>query len=56
MFCYVCGELIEKAQKHTTKPEIKKIYKLCFDCPLGDQNKLWAPHVICTACSSDLHD
>ena len=27
-----------------------------FGCPLGDQDKSWAPHVICTSCSSGLRD
>ena len=56
MFFYVCGEFIVKVQKCTITPEIKKIHKLYFDCPLGDQSKLWASHVICTACSSGLRD
>ena len=45
-----------KAQKRRITPEIKKLYQLYFGCPLGDQDKSWAPHVICTACSSGLHD
>ncbi|XP_076819428.1 uncharacterized protein LOC143465141 [Clavelina lepadiformis] len=36
--------------------DIKKIYKLYFGCPLGDQDKKWAPHQICTACSTGLHN
>ena len=46
--CYVWREFIVIAQKHTITPEIRKIYELYFGCPLGDQDKLWAPHVICT--------
>ena len=56
MFCYFCEEFIVKAQKRTITQEIKKIYKLYFDCLLGDQNKLWASHFICTARSSGLRD
>ena len=53
MFCYVCREFIAEAQKRTKTTEIKKIYNQYFDCPLGDQDKLWAPHVVC---SSGLRD
>lgn len=56
VFCYVCGQFIVKAQKRAITQEIKKIYKLYFDCALGDQDKLWAPHVICSACSNGLRD
>ena len=45
-----------KAQKCAVTPEIKKIYKLYFNRPLGDQSKLWAPHVICTTCSICLRE
>ena len=56
MFCYVCREFIAEAQKRTKTTEIKKIYNQYFDCPLGDQDKLWAPHVVCMFCSSGLRD
>ena len=52
---YICGEFTVKTQKRTITPEINKIYQPYFDCPLGDQDKLWS-HVICTACSSGLRD
>ncbi|KAF0722496.1 Uncharacterized protein FWK35_00034589, partial [Aphis craccivora] len=32
------------------------IYKLYFGCPLGDQDKAWAPHTRCSACSNGLRD
>jgi hypothetical protein len=32
------------------------MYQLYRDCSLGDQDKDWAPHVICTACSNGLRD
>jgi hypothetical protein len=42
-FCYVRGSFTTKAQRH-------------IGCPLEDQDKDWAPHVICTSCSNGLSD
>jgi len=43
-------------QRRKITNELMKIYKLYFGCPLGDQDKSWAPHIICTSCSSGLRD
>ena len=45
-FYYVCGLLCIKYQRRTITNQLKDIYKLYFGCPLGDQDKSWAPHVI----------
>ena len=37
-------------------PDVDCMYKLYFGCPLGDQDKSWATHVICTSCLSGLRD
>lgn len=55
-FCYVCGSFTIKSQRRSITAEIKHLYRLYFGCPLGDQDKPWAPHVICTSCSSGLRD
>ncbi|KAI6651194.1 hypothetical protein LOD99_14548 [Oopsacas minuta] len=55
-FCYVCGLFCVKSQRRPITNQLKNIYKLYFECPLGDQDKSWAPHVICTSCSSGLRD
>ena len=39
LFCYVCGSFTIKAQRLPITPDLKKIYKLNFGCPLGDQDK-----------------
>jgi hypothetical protein len=44
-----------EAQQCTVTPDLQKLYQLHFGCPLGDQDKEWAPHVICTPCSNGLH-
>lgn len=50
---YVCGSFKTKACLPITI-DLKKMYKLYFGCPLGDQDKSWAQHVICNSCSSGL--
>ena len=44
-FCYVYGKFTTKTQQRPIKNNIKKICKLYVDCPLGDRNKRWAPHI-----------
>ncbi|XP_076043843.1 uncharacterized protein LOC143026937 [Oratosquilla oratoria] len=56
IFCYVCGSFTIKAQQRVITTEIKNIYQLYFGCSLGDQDKSWAPHIICSACSNGLRD
>lgn len=56
IFCYVCGNLTTKVQRRTITMDLKRVYKSYFGCHLGDQDKLWAPHQICSACSNGLRD
>ena len=56
-FCYVCGFYI--SGKHTTYKIVKgtkywTAYRLYFGMNIGDQDKPWAPHVICGSCRSNL--
>ena len=53
-FCYVCGCFTTVDQKKRITSEIKKIYYAYFGCKLGDQDKLWAPRIICNTCSTSL--
>ena len=55
-FCYICGQFTLSGQRKKITPEISKIYKAYFGCPLGDQDKTWAPHVACYSCFSLLRD
>jgi len=32
-----------------------KAYELYFGCKIGDQDKIWAPHIFCSTCVSNLH-
>ena len=52
-FCYVCGEFFAKrAKKHCLSNCIHaaEAYLHYFGMPVGDQDKRWAPHVICDYC------
>ena len=53
-FCYVCGRFTTVDQRKRITSEIKKLYNAYFDCKLGDQDKPWAPHIVCESCSVSL--
>ena len=55
-FCFVCGKFTSKKQLRNITHDIKKMYAAYFGCPLGDQDKTWAPHKICKICCLDLHN
>jgi len=50
-FCYVCGEVTLASKRRSITPLIKKAYHLYFVCKLGDQDKKWAPHIVCKSCA-----
>ena len=37
-------------EKRSMTSHIKKMYKVYFDCYLGDQDKSWDSHVFCLTC------
>lgn len=53
-FCYICGEFTSKTQKSRMTPLVKKAYELYFGCKVGDQDKIWAPHICCKNCAVTL--
>ena len=56
-FCYVCGEIFPKrSKKHCLSNCIRaaEAYLYYFEMPVGDQDKRWAPHVICDYCRRTL--
>jgi hypothetical protein len=50
-FCYVCGDYTIKLNRKTITPSIKKAYELYSGCKIADQDKPWAPHIVCANCS-----
>lgn len=49
-FCYICGEYTFERHRKQMSPVVHKAYKLYFGCPIGDQDKKWAPHFCCANC------
>ena len=54
IFCYICGCVTLPPQRRNINSFIKKIYLAYFGIPLGDQDKSWAPHTVCTTCVQTL--
>ena len=55
-FCLVCGKYMSKEQQRNITDDVNKMYMIYLDCPLGDQDKTWAPHKICKKCCLGLHN
>jgi len=53
-FCYVFGEVTLVSQRRSITPLIRKAYHLYFGCKLSDQDKNWAPHIVCKSCAMHL--
>ena len=52
--CFICGKFtLLKARRQITE-FVKKAYRAYFGLVLGDQDKCWAPHIICTTCDANL--
>ena len=54
VFCYVCGQFTVKSQKRRITALVKRAYHLYFGCKLGDQDKSFAPHIVCATCAVTL--
>ena len=54
-FCYICGQFVFKTQKRSINEKIRELYSQYFKpAVLGDQDKPWAPHIICKTCDQGL--
>ena len=53
-FCYVCGRCTTQVQRRKITDVTKKAYFLYFKMKLGDQDKCWAPHIVCVSCNANL--
>ena len=53
-FCYICGEYVIERQKRNVTDFVKNAYKAYFGMVLGDQDKTWAPHIVCKTCVESL--
>lgn len=50
IFCYICGQFATKDQRLEITEFVKQCYNAYFRVKLGDQNKIWAPHIVCKPC------
>ncbi len=56
-FCYICAQFIKTRAKKfsvTASGKIYEAYKAYFAVPVGDQDKIWAPHFACEHCKRTL--
>ncbi|GFX10805.1 uncharacterized protein TNCV_4740261 [Trichonephila clavipes] len=53
-FCYICGSYTVKKQQRNISNFVQKVYFAYFGIKLGDQDKSWAPHVVCSVCVEEL--
>lgn len=53
-FCYICGELLVKRQERKLTNFVEKVYLAYFGVRVGDQDKAWAPHRVCSSCVEGL--
>ena len=53
-FYYVCGECTVKEHVKKITSLIEKAYELYFGCRIGDQDKVWALHIVCAKCTVNL--
>lgn len=54
IFCYICGYFTLAPRRRNITTFVKRVYRAYFKVPLGDQDKNWAPHKVCTTCVETL--
>ena len=55
-FCYICGCYTLVRQRRNITSFVRDAYKSYFGVHLGDQDKKWAPHIVCHNCEEMLRD
>ncbi|GFU90785.1 uncharacterized protein TNCV_4870171 [Trichonephila clavipes] len=53
-FCYICGSYTVKKQQRNIFNFVQKVYFAYIGIKLGDQDKSWAHHVVCSVCVEEL--
>ena len=56
LFCYICVIYTLTRQRRNISLFVKLAYKAYFQVPLGDQEKKWAPYIVCHNCEEMLWD
>ena len=52
----MCGDFTFKLQRQNFTPLITKCYDFYFGGKVGDQDKIWSPHICCVTCVGPLQD
>ena len=55
VFCYICGKFTIKSQRRSITSFVQQAYHAYFKMQLGDQDKPWAPQIVCMSCNSILN-
>ena len=53
-FCYVCECCTLLRQRRNITSFVKRVYKACFQIPLGDHDKKRSSHIVCHNCEKML--
>ena len=56
IFFYICDEFALVKQGRDITDFVKKAYRVYFGVKLGDQDKNWAPHKVCSTCIAALRN
>lgn len=54
VFCYICGEYTMERFRKPVSDCVKQAYFGYFGIPIRDQDKKWAPHLVCKTCTEHL--
>ena len=54
VFCYIFGEYTLQSNRKGISEFVKCAYIAYFKLMLGDQDKAWAPHIVCKQCVEHL--
>ena len=54
VFCYICGEYTLQHNRKTISDFAKRAYLAYFKVMVGNQDKPWAPHIVCKPCVEHL--
>ena len=54
VFCYICGEYTIAPNRKPVTSFIMRAYHAYFGIKPADQDKAWAPHMVCKACTKTL--
>ena len=54
VLCYICGKNTLQSNRKRISEFLKCAYLAYFKVILGDQDKAWAPHIVCKQCVEHL--